>query len=80
MIQVETLIALAKEVENEDPIDWGMLSIDEENAYRLIATSVLEKFSEPWHIDQQTALLATVTKLIVENMVLNLKLLQSNDG
>ncbi len=79
MIQVETLVVLAKEVESEDPIDWSMLSIDEDSAYRLIATSVLEKFPEPWNIDQQTALLATVTKLIVENMVLNLKLLQKNE-
>jgi hypothetical protein len=78
MITVDTLVSLAKEVETEDPIDWGMLSIDEDNAYRLIATSVLEKFNEPWNIDQQTGLLATVTKLIVENMVLNLKLLEKN--
>ena len=77
MITIDTLVTLAKEVENEDPIDWAMLAIDEDDAYRLIATSVLEKFNEPWNIDQQTALLATVTKLIVENMVLNLRLLKN---
>lgn len=76
MIQTETLVALAKEVELEDPIDWGMLSIDEDNAYRLVATSILEMFPEPWNIDQQTGMLATITKLVVENMVLNLKLLE----
>jgi hypothetical protein len=75
-MDVKTLVALAKEVENEDPIDWGMLTIDEENAYELVATHVLEKFNEPWQIDQLTALMATTTKLIVENMVLNIKLLQ----
>jgi hypothetical protein len=79
MITIDTLVALAKQVESEDPIDWGMLSINEDDAYRLIATSVLEQFSEPWNIDQQTGMLATITKLIVENMTLNLKLLQRNE-
>jgi len=71
----ETLVALAKEVEIEDPIDWGMLNVNEDDAYRLIATSVIEQFNEPWHINNQTAMLATITKLIVENFVLNLKLM-----
>lgn len=75
-MEIQTLVALAKEVENEDPIDWGMLSINEDNAYELVAAHVLEQFNEPWQIDQLTALMATVTKLIVENMVLNMKLLQ----
>jgi hypothetical protein len=77
MINTETLVALAKEVETEDPIDWGMLNISEEDAYRLVATSVLEQFAQPWGDDTQTAILATVTKLIVENFVLNLKLLET---
>jgi hypothetical protein len=76
MIQVETLVVLAKEVEGQDLIDWDMLAIDEETAYRLVATSVLEMFPEPWNIDQQTGMLATITKLVVENMVLNIKLLE----
>ena len=71
MITIEDLVELAKEVEVTDPIDWGMLSIDEDNAYRLIATSVLEQFPEPL---ERTTVLATITKLIVENFVLNLKL------
>lgn len=71
MLSIDDLVELAKEVEVTDPIDWGMLNIDEDNAYRLIATSVLEQFSQP--LDQSTVL-ATITKLIVENFVLNLKL------
>lgn len=71
MLSIDDLVELAKEVEVTDPIDWGMLNIDEDNAYRLIATSVLEQFSQP--LDQPT-ILATITKLIVENFVLNLKL------
>jgi hypothetical protein len=70
MISVDTLVALAKEVENEDPIDWGMLSIDEDTAYRIIASQVLEIYNT----NDQLTMLASITKLIVENFVLNLKL------
>jgi len=31
---------LAMETELTDPIDWGMLSVDEMTAYKLIASSV----------------------------------------
>lgn len=70
MISVETLVELAKEVENEDPIDWGMLSIDENTAYHIIASQVLELYNT----NDQLTMLASITKLIVENFVLNLKL------
>jgi hypothetical protein len=70
MISVDKLVALAKEVENEDPIDWGMLSIDEDTAYRIIASQVLEIYNT----NDQLTMLASITKLIVENFVLNLKL------
>lgn len=72
MISVETLVELAKEVENEDPIDWGMLSIDENTAYKVIASQVLEIYNT----NDQLTMLASITKLIVENFVLNLKLAQ----
>ena len=72
MISVETLVELAKEVENEDPIDWGMLSIDEDTAYKVIASQVLEIYNT----NDQLTMLASITKLIVENFVLNLKLAQ----
>jgi hypothetical protein len=70
MISVETLVELAKEVENEDPIEWGMLSIDEDTAYKIIASQVLEIYNT----NDQLTMLASITKLIVENFVLNLKL------
>lgn len=70
MVSVKTLVELAKEVENEDPIDWGMLSIDEDTAYNIIASQVLEIYNT----SDQLTMLASITKLIVENFVLNLKL------
>ena len=72
---LDLIVELAKEVETEDPIDWGMLSIDEENAYRLIAANTLEtlmpKYDQP---EFREVMLATVVKLVVENFTLNLKL------
>lgn len=69
------IIELAKEVEVEDPIDWGMLSINEDTAFRLIAADTLEtlmpKYDQP---EFREIMLATVVKLVVENFTLNLKL------
>ena len=70
---IDGIVELAKEVESEDPIDWGMLSIDEENAYKLIAMNVVNQFSK-YDISEREVMIATITKLVVENFVLNLKL------
>lgn len=75
MLGLEELVALAKEVEINDPIDWSLLSVDRDSAYRLLGISVLEYISQIDPKLQQTTLLAIVLKLTVENFVLNLKLL-----
>jgi len=74
---VEQLVELAKEIETEDPIDFAMLQIDEDTAYALMATSVLEMYLSNDADSRDMILLATVIKLTVENFVLNLKLLQN---
>lgn len=72
---VDLIVDLAKQVETEDPIDWGLLNIDEESAYKLITANVLEhllpKYSQP---EFREVVIATVVKLVVENFTLNLKL------
>lgn len=72
---LDLIVELAKEVETEDPIDWGMLPINEDDAYRLIAASTLEtlmpKYDQP---EFREIILATVVNLVVENFTLNLKL------
>lgn len=74
-MNVDEIIEIALEIDSEDPIDWGLLNIDEQNSYRLIALSVLEMFSEWNKLDNKDLIVAsTITKLIVENFVLNLKL------
>ena len=72
----EQLITLAMEADLVDPIDWGMLPIEERKVYEVMASNVVEQFSNIKDDEQLTVALATITKLLVENFVLNLKLLQ----
>jgi hypothetical protein len=67
--QIDLLVELAMEVDVADPIDWGELNINEEEAFRLMALHVLEMK----HDDLTNK--AVIVKLMVENFVLNLKLL-----
>jgi hypothetical protein len=66
---MEDLISIAMEAEIADPIDWGELNVSEEEAYRMFAATVLEMDNDP------LADKAVIVKLLVENFVLNLKLL-----
>ncbi len=74
----EQIAEMAKEIEMEDPIDWGMLSISEDEAYSMMAGNILEMYLGMEADTRDMMLLATATKLTVENFVLNLKLLQQN--
>ena len=69
--EVDLLIELAREAEIGDPFDWGTAAISEEEAYRLVAISVSELEDNP------LILKASITKLIVENMVLNVRLIEN---
>jgi hypothetical protein len=66
---------LAEEVEVEDPIDWGMVSLDEKSTYSYVANHVVSKFDK-YNMAEREVMLATITKLVVENFVLHLKLQQ----
>jgi len=67
--EVRNLVMLAKEGTEFDPIDWGELNITEDQAYIMMAAHVLEM--ERNHLTDG----AIIVKLLVENFVLNLKLL-----
>jgi len=66
---MEDLISIAMEADIADPIDWSELNVSEEEAYRMFAATVLEMNNDP------LADKAIIVKLLVENFVLNLKLL-----
>jgi hypothetical protein len=79
-VTVTDILDLVKEIDSEDPIDWGMLNVDENMATEIIATGLLEQYNTTWadiDPDERTVImLATITKLVVENFTLNLKLRQ----
>ena len=60
---------LALEADTVDPIDWGQLNISEEEGYNLMAMHVAEMENNV------LTLKASCVKLMVENFVLNLKLM-----
>jgi len=66
---IRNLVILAKEGESIDPIDWGELNITEDQAYIMMAAHVLEMERNPLTDG------AIIVKLLVENFVLNLKLM-----
>ncbi len=79
-IQVKDIVDLVNEIDSEDPIDWGMLNIDETEATELIANNLLEQYNTTWaqmpDNERNIIMLATITKLVVENFTLNLKLIK----
>jgi hypothetical protein len=70
-----TLIAdMAREVNKEDPIDFAYLSIDENQIFDLMASHIVEKYRQYTNTEEgQIIFLATITKLVTENFVLNYK-------
>lgn len=73
-ITASQLAELAKESGKIDSIEWGNLNVTEEYAYELMASNVIEQFSSIPEGQRLTVLMATVTKLLVENFVLNIRL------
>ncbi len=79
-LQVKDIIELVEEIDSEDPIDWGMLNIDETQATELVANNLVEQYNAIWskmnEDEKNIIMLATIAKLVVENFTLNLKLMQ----
>jgi hypothetical protein len=73
------LIDVAFAHEEGDPINWGVFKDGQEQAMKMIGASVLEMFDKD-EIDYRDRLimLATITKLTTENMILHSKLLTEN--
>jgi hypothetical protein len=79
-ITLEQLADLAYESEITDPIDWDYLMIEERNAYMLMASHVLEMMDDVSQEERLVVCMASLTKLLVENFILNMKLENRNGG
>jgi hypothetical protein len=79
-INLDQLVEIAAEVEAGDPADWGKLAVGQVEAFKMIGTSILDMFDkEVYTDDDKLIMLATITKLTVENMLLNLKIMSNSD-
>jgi hypothetical protein len=75
-INIDELVDIAFAVEEGDPMDWGKLLQGKEQAMKMIAASIIEQFDKDEYTDDdRMVILATITKLVTENMILHTKLL-----
>ena len=83
-IDLKTVEELIREIELADPIDWGMLNISEDDATRLIASSVVEHYEENIRSmpdrERDYIVVSSIAKLTLENFVLNVKLARATGG
>ena len=78
ILTLEQLVELAMEVEHRDPLPWDSVNISKEAAYGMMAAHVIDLFEQESDADRETVMMATMTKLLEENFLLNLKLHQDN--
>mgnify|MGYP006082592481 CR=1 FL=1 len=71
---IQQLAQLAMEGDNVNPIEWGELAVNEEQAFLLMASQVLDQMEGCPEDQRAVVSMATMTKLLVENFVLNLRL------
>jgi len=79
-ITLDELVDIAFAHEEGDPFDWGLFSKGQEQTMRMIGTSILEQFDKETVTDaDRLIMLATITKLVTENMILHTKLMKQNE-
>ena len=79
-ITLDELVDIAFAHEEGDPFDWGVFSKGQEQTMRMIGSSILEQFDKEVVTDSdRLIMLATITKLVTENMILHTKLIKQNE-
>lgn len=81
-INLDELVDIAFAVEEGDPIDWGVFKDGKEQALKMIGASILDQFDKDVYTDEDRLIvMSTITKLVVENMILHTKLMSlTNKG
>ena len=79
-ITLDQLVDIAFAHEEGDPFDWGVFSKGQEQTMRMIGSSILEQFDKETITDaDRLIMLATITKLVTENMILHTRLMKQNE-
>jgi|TARA_R110001592_G_scaffold252602_6_gene515403 hypothetical protein len=71
---VERLISLAKELDINENFDWTLLNVTEESTYEMVANNVLTQMYETPETYRDTVMMASMVKMLVENIVLKTKI------
>lgn len=71
---IHQIAALAKEAEMIETVDWSQLDIEEDEAYLMMASNVVEQLESVPEEQVGIVSMSTMTKMLVENFVLNIKL------
>lgn len=84
-MSTQQLLDLLLEIESEDPIDYADLPFDEDDLRQLACNNVTELLeSEAYRgldaEERELMAAATITKLVLENLVLNARLLRIPPG
>lgn len=80
MITVEQLTELAMLSDGTVPTDaWTHVNISPETAYKMMAAHVIDMIENESNTDKEFVMMSVITKLLVENFLLNVKL-SSNKG
>jgi hypothetical protein len=83
MIKLNELVSLAMETEVGDDLPWDVVKITPEGAYGMMAAHVIdlmEQYSEEGRTgaDREIVMMAVMTKLLVENFLLQTKIEKDN--
>jgi|TARA_R110000772_G_scaffold241193_1_gene353487 hypothetical protein len=71
---VGKIVELAREVDIKDAIDWSQIPITQDQAYEMFAENVLTQMMSVPEEHREMIMLSTLTKLLVENFILNVKI------
>ena len=68
------IVKLSKEMLINENIDFSLLNINEEDAYEMVANNVLTQMYETPEDYRDTVMMASMTKILVENLLLKAQL------
>jgi hypothetical protein len=77
---VGKIITLSKEMLINENIDFSLLNINEDDAYEMVANNVLTQMYETPETYRETVFMASMTKILVENLLLKAQLQKINGG
>ena len=75
---VGKIITLSKEMLINENIDFSLLNISEDDAYEMVANNVLTQMYETPETYRETVFMASMTKILVENLLLKAQLQKIN--